>query len=213
MEVTERERQICTFCMVERFTEANPERTLFSATDVQPEGVWAQHALWQYDKGGTLQDLLHKLKYEHLARVGVQLGRRLGQSVREHGTIYQMIDDGRPGVILVPVPLHYLKQVKRGFNQAFMIARGVSEVLDIPICDIKDVVRRRNTRSQTGFSLEQRQNNIRGAFRVNNPGAVAEKLAVVVDDVFTTGATSFELAGELTGAGALGVIILTVAQA
>ncbi|MFH5831558.1 ComF family protein [Halalkalibaculum sp. DA3122] len=213
MEVTEQQRQICTFCLMERFEDANPENTDTSAAELLPDGVWAQHALWQFDKGGALQDLMHQLKYNHLKQIGVQLGERLGWRTLQHPGIAAMMEEYSSNSLLVPVPLHYIKFMQRGFNQAFTIAQGLQKKLDIPICGISDVVRQKNTRSQTGFDLEERNANMKDAFRVKNGEEIADKLSIVVDDVFTTGATSFELAGKLLEAGADGVIILTVAQA
>src|SRR5699024_4898760 len=100
-----------------------------------------------------------------------------------------------------------------GFNQAFSISRGIRDILDIPITSIKTVVRTKNTTSQTGLSLEKRQANVHNVFRVNDKTRLSGKTAIVIDDVFTTGATSFELAKTLSDAGASSVIIWTIAQA
>lgn len=213
MEVTEREKQICTFCLLERFEDANPDNYKKSAAELLPEGVLIQHALWQFDKGGTLQDLMHQLKYDHLTQIGIQLGKQLASRAQKHPGIVSLLEQHEGQCILVPVPLHYLKFMRRGFNQAFKIAQGLEEILNISICDIKDVVRQKNTSSQTGFDLEKRNENMKDAFKVNNEEIFDNKLAIVVDDVFTTGATSFEFSGELLEAGASGVMILTIAQA
>ncbi len=213
MEVTEREKQICTFCLLERFEDANPENALCSATYLLPEGVLAQHALWRFDKGGVLQDLMHQLKYEQLTQIGVQLGEQLGRSVLENPKLAGLLNEYEGRLELVPVPLHYLKFMRRGFNQAFKIAKGIQQKLDLPICGIKDVVRQKNTKSQTGFDLARRNANMKNAFKVKNHERIENKLVIVVDDVFTTGSTSFELSGELLNAGATAAIILTVAQA
>lgn len=210
-EVTEKEKQICSFCLSERFEDANPENDLSSSNILLPEGVLIQHALWKYDKGGILQDLMHQLKYERLTLIGKQLGEEVGSRAKRHPGIAALL--AREETVLVPVPLHYLKFMRRGFNQAYMIARGVQKILDTPICDIKAVVRKKNTRSQTGFSLARRTENIRNAFKVKKKSVFENKLAIIVDDVFTTGATSFELSRVLLEAGSSGVLILTVAQA
>lgn len=213
MEVTEREKQICTFCLLERFQDANPENKMRSAAELLPEGVVAQHALWKFDKGGTLQNLMHQLKYERLTGIGQQLGRQLAHRTRRHPRIKSLLSHYASQSVMVPVPLHYWKYMRRGFNQAFVIAQGMEALLNVPICGIRDVVRTKNTRSQTGFNLQQRNANVNNAFQVKNRSAINNKLVIVVDDVFTTGATTFELSGELLQAGAEGIIILTVAQA
>lgn len=211
-ENTQRQRQLCSFCLKDRFEDANPDNERVSSDALLPEGIVVQHALWQFDKGGDLQNLLHKLKYERLTTVGVDLGRKLGQRVAGHPLLVDLFEEHKTAIL--PVPLHYLKYRYRGFNQAFKLAQGFQEVWqDIPICKVKDVVRTKNTRSQTGFSLEKRLENMENAFKIKNNQAIKNRLVIIVDDVFTTGATTFELAQALKKEGAGPVVILTVAQA
>lgn len=211
IEHTSRQRQLCSFCLQERFEDANPDNAASSSDTLLPEGVKAQHALWKFDKGGKLQDLLHLLKYEGLTDIGTDLGRKLGERLRQHPLLATTLD--RPETILVPVPLHYLKYRYRGFNQAWKIARGLQQVWPLPICGIKSVVRTKNTRTQTGFSLDKRLQNMNEAFEVKQGPLFTGKTVVIVDDVFTTGATTFELARTLLKGGAASAVILTVAQA
>lgn len=211
LETTRQERPLCSFCKEERFEDANPENKFSSSGVILPEAAAIQHALWQFDKGGLLQDLMHYLKYERLTGVGLELGALSARRMVNHPGIAALL--ARESAILVPVPLHYLKFRKRGFNQAFLIARGINEVLDIPVCSLTAVIRRKNTRSQTGFSLEKRMSNVKDAFRIRKPVEFAGKMAIIVDDVFTTGATTFELAGVLQEAGCREIIIATAAQA
>lgn len=212
METTEKERQICSFCKLERFELANPDYKTSSSGVILPESVTMQHALWQFDKGGLLQDLMHYLKYERLTGIGFELGTTLGQSMLKHPGISRLIDH-HAEVLLIPVPLHFLKFRKRGFNQAYFIAKGIKEVLKIPICDLKAVTRKKNTRSQTGFSLKKRIANIKDAFLIRRPETFFNKTLIIVDDVFTTGSTTFELAAKLKEAGCRDIIITTLAQA
>lgn len=211
-ENTERQRQLCSFCLNERFEDANPDNERSSSDSLLPEGILAQQALWTFDKEGVLQELLHLLKYERLTTVGVDLGRKLGERIQKHPFMNRMLV--RHPISVLPVPLHYLKYRYRGFNQAFKIALGFQQVWPkIPVCDIKSVVRIKNTRTQTGFTLEKRLRNIEDAFSVNNPSVISDHLVVIIDDVFTTGATTFELAQTVLASGARAIIILTIAQA
>lgn len=212
LETTEEERQICSFCRQDRFEAANPDFRQCSSGVILPDSVSIQHALWNFDKGGLLQDLMHYLKYERLTGIGIELGTGLGQSMASHPGVFEITDTAADKMLL-PVPLHYLKFRKRGFNQAYYIAKGIQSVLGYPICALKDVVRTKNTRSQTGFSLKKRVANMQGAFRVRSKEAVAGKTMFIVDDVFTTGSTSFELAAVLKEAGCGKIVIATVAQA
>lgn len=211
METTEKERHICSFCKGERFEPANPQLLTSSSGAILPQGVCLQHALWLFDKGGMLQHLMHYLKYERLTTIGSELGRMLGRSLEKHPGVQDMMKNKE--MLLVPVPLHYLKFRKRGFNQAFMIAKGMQEVLDIAICDLKSVIRKKNTRSQTGFTVSKRISNIKDAFLVRRPEEFRDHYLIIVDDVFTTGSTTFELAGGLRQAESAEIVIATVAQA
>lgn len=211
-ENTSEHGQLCSFCLQERFEDANPGNALSSGDTLLPEGIIAQQALWSFDKGGKLQDLLHLLKYERLTEVGTDLGRKLGERIRRHPFLNRMLR--RPPVSVLPVPLHYKKYRYRGFNQAFEIAAGFQQVWPhIPICGAESVVRIKNTRTQTGFTLEKRLKNLENAFKVNKTSMITDWLVVIIDDVFTTGATTFELAQTILGSGAHAVVVLTVAQA
>jgi len=211
-ENTAYQRQVCTFCLEDRFADANPENKLVSSDSLLPEGIFAQHALWQFDKGGALQHLLHQLKYQRLTTIGVDLGRKLGHRLYHNPHIAALLETSES--VIVPVPLHYLKFRYRGFNQAFMIAQGLQKTWpDMPICEAGDIVRTKNTRTQTGFSLQKRIENMQDAFKVRKQSVVKDKVAVIVDDVFTTGSTTFELAQTLQKAGSQSIIIATVAQA
>ena len=205
-------RQLCTFCLEQRFQDANPDNERVASDSLLPDGILAQQALWQFDKGGDLQDLLHKLKYERLTTIGIDLGRRLGHRIQKHPYLFELLKYNP--AIIVPVSLHQKKYRKRGFNQARKIAEGFQQTWDaLPIADFEDIVRRKNTRSQTGFSLEQRLENMDQAFEAATPDIFEGKVSIIVDDVFTTGATTFELAETLIANGADSAVILTVAQA
>lgn len=211
-ENTQQERQICSFCLDDRFEDANPHNHRVSSDALLPEGIIVQHALWKFDKGGDLQNLLHRLKYERLTTIGVDLGRKLGHRAAKHPLLKELFEQNE--AVIQPVPLHFLKYRYRGFNQAFMLAQGFQKVWsELPVSGIKDVVRTKNTLSQTGFSLEKRLNNMQNAFKVRNKKMIKGKLVVIIDDVFTTGATTFELSHSLLQSGSGPIVILTVAQA
>lgn len=104
-------------------------------------------------------------------------------------------DDSRfselPAPVLVPVPLHWRRQLRRGFNQAELISRELSRQTSIPA--LKLLRRTRYTTTQTRLTRGQRLKNLQDAFSVN--GDLAEyKSIIIVDDVFTTGSTSEECA-------------------
>src|SRR5699024_7698604 len=200
-ENTRQQRKLCSFCLQERFQDANPHNAPASGDTLLPNRVIFQHALWQFDKGGDLQNLLHLLKYERLTAIGVDLGRKLGERTRRHPSLNKYLREN--SALLLPVPLHYKKFRYRGFNQAFKITLVFQEIWsDIEIGGIKSVVRSKNTRTQTGFSLQKRKQNMVDAFRVRDKSAVRNRTVIIVDDVFTTGSTSFELARTVLDEGA-----------
>jgi ComF family protein len=110
--------------------------------------------------------------------------------------------------LIMPVPLHPRRLQSRGFNQALMLAQGLTE---LPL--EKDVlIRERPTRPQIGLNPQERRENVKGAFAVPRPERVKRKRVLLVDDLFTTGATARECARVLRKAGAVRVEILTVAR-
>lgn len=205
---TRNQPDICKACAEKRFESANPEFKSTCTDIILPEGVAFQHALWNFDKGGHLQDLLHGLKYSFAYKIGHILGYHLGQSMKSHP---RLIDWKK--AILIPVPLHKDKLNKRGYNQARIISEGIIQTFDSELPLINPVMRVRFTESQTGFSLSERAENMKKVFSVRNSSQLKYKTLIIVDDVFTTGATSFELARTLTEVGVEKIGIVTVAQA
>jgi ComF family protein len=116
-------------------------------------------------------------------------------------------------IVLLPVPLHPARERKRGYNQSRLIAEGISEITGDRVSKKGDVTRIRNTRTQTGYSMGKRMKNISGAFSLNNPESFAGNFVIIVDDVFTTGSTVFELAHTLQPAEPADIGILTIALA
>ena len=112
---------------------------------------------------------------------------------------------------IVPVPLHPRKQRYREFNQAEYLADAVSRAVKVPA--LKRKLRRvKDTPTQTKLGAEERMKNLRDAFAVRDETAFKGKRLVILDDVFTTGATMDSCAKTLRGAGAKDVIALAVAR-
>lgn len=109
------------------------------------------------------------------------------------------------------VPLHADRVAERGFNQAGLLAEGLSRLSGTPVCT--SLTRVRNTPSQTDLSARQRRRNVADAFAVADPRGIKNSVVVLVDDVATTGATLRECARTLLRAGAREVRAITVARA
>ena len=115
--------------------------------------------------------------------------------------------------VIVPVPLHESREGERGFNQASVIARELARVAGLPL-DEHSVVRRVHTeRHRAGMDAKARRDSVSDAFAVRRNDLIAGKRVLLVDDVFTTGATVSACAETLTRAGAAEVLVLTVARA
>lgn len=164
---------------------------------------------------GGLRELVHLLKYNGVRPAAEVLGSLLAESMAalEPGT-QQLTFQGLTALV-VPVPLYKAKRRQRGFNQAEMIARAAlkfrpaSEGWQLAP-DI--LVRKRDTGSQVGLSGHQRRANLRGAFAVIDAAEVRGRIVLLVDDVYTTGATATECAKVLRRAGASTVWVATVAR-
>jgi competence protein ComFC len=113
--------------------------------------------------------------------------------------------------LIVPVPLHSLKQREREFNQAGRLAVPLAAALNIPLND-RLLRRVTPTATQTLLTRQQRGENMRGAFAVRPGGSLDGERVVLVDDVFTTGATTSACARSLLAAGAGEVCVWTVAR-
>jgi ComF family protein len=113
---------------------------------------------------------------------------------------------------ILPVPLHTKRLRQRGFNQALLLAYRMSEQHNIPLsCD--NLIRQRPTRPQVELTGAERIQNVAGAFAVRRPLDIRDRHIVLIDDVFTTGATLNECAAVLKDAGAAAVTACTLARA
>jgi ComF family protein len=138
-------------------------------------------ALAYFNKGNIVQQLIHKLKYRNNTHAGLLLGKLMGQSILKHWQ-NTTID------YIVPVPLHITKESKRGYNQAYIIAKGIAEVLDIPVIT-HNLIRLYKGNSQTKLSRIERWHTVANMFAIKNSNAFANKHILLVDDTLTTGAT------------------------
>lgn len=113
--------------------------------------------------------------------------------------------------VAVPVPLHWRRRWRRGYNQSEVLARAVAGALQIPMAP--DALRRvKNTEFQSKQKADERKANVRGAFAPGRKVGLAGKVVVLVDDVLTTGATANEASRVLKQCGAKAVIVAVVAH-
>lgn len=147
---------------------------------------------------GVGKEIVHALKYRGYFRVVDKLMTPLMGDV---------VGTGGPFDAVVPVPLHRSRRRRRGFNQSELMARSLAGQLGTAVSDSLEAVRR--TRDQIQLSANARRENVRGAFRTRGP---VRGRVLLVDDVFTTGATSSACAGVLRKAGASEVHAVTLCR-
>jgi ComF family protein len=151
---------------------------------------------------GPLREAVLALKFAGK----LSLAQPLGDLVA--GVLADVWDDWQPAVLL-PVPIHWLRELHRGFNQSELLARAAASRLRLPVTG-SALVRQRRRRPQVGLTAPERSHNVRGAFRAGNHEVIRGRSLVLVDDVCTTGSTLTECALMLKTAGARRVYGLTV---
>jgi len=159
-------------------------------------GFEAAYSFASYE--GVLRELLNLYKYSRIRTLDKPLANLLARAMP--------LDE--PFDAIVPVPLHWLRQWKRGFNQSELLARALARRTGLPV--LKALKRGRSTLTQAGLSNHARRQNVCRAFRAR---PVDGKRILLIDDVMTTGSTAAACALALKKAGARRVALLTVARA
>jgi len=114
---------------------------------------------------------------------------------------------------IVPVPLHETRRRARGFNQALVLAESLSRRLRLPVDEVSLSRVSSSDKYRAGLDAKGRRETVAGAFEVRHPKLIANENVLLVDDVFTTGATVSACAEALIAAGAGNVFVLTIARA
>jgi ComF family protein len=149
---------------------------------------------------GTLRKLVHVFKYGKVETLAQPLSRLMMKAV----PLDRRFD------VVAPMPMHWRKRWERGFNQAELLARPIAQRYGVPVSS--HLRRSRYTESQAGLTEAGRQKNLKHSFVVRRPGQIAGKRILLVDDVFTTGATLRAAAQALKAAGVSHVTALALAR-
>jgi ComF family protein len=149
---------------------------------------------------GPLQKLIQLFKYGKIESLAVPLSRLLLQS----------LPFGENFDLVMAMPMHWRKQWERGFNQAELLAEPVARRFGLKLSH--ELRRTRYSRAQAGLKEVERRENLRGSLRVRHPDTVRGKRVLLIDDVFTTGATMRAAAEALKASGAAHVTALTLAR-
>ncbi|MBQ2508192.1 MAG: ComF family protein [Bacteroidales bacterium] len=141
----------------------------------------AASAYLHFDAADVSRDTVHNIKYHGNIRLAHALGQCMGRD---------LLQSDRFGSLdaIVPVPLHRRREHHRGFNQSEALARGMADIMHLPVLT-RHLVRIRNTPSQTLLPHDQRLANVQGAFAIRRSKALQGRHLLLVDDVLTTGAT------------------------
>lgn len=195
------EKHICTCCladlpltfnwilphnpMADRFNELIQESLCRTLQDgVTPSGhVAYSHAaaLFFFNSEADYRKIPYSIKYRGDLASGLFFGAMLGKRMAEASAL-QDID------LIMPVPLYWSRKWKRGYNQAEVIARGIAEAVHGPVCtDI--LYRKHRTATQTRLDVNEKLRNVDNAFGLRKPLPPKTEHILLVDDVFTTGAT------------------------
>ena len=176
----------------------------------RPRHFHKVRAFGLYDQ--SLREAIHLLKYNGKLQLARPLEILLWHTLVRYWSPEE-ID------LIIPAPLHMRRFRKRGFNQAYLLMRhwprmAAAENRTLPPEKIARtaLIRHRRTPHQVKMDREERQSNIRNAFTVPDPKRIQDKFILLVDDVYTTGATADECARTLINVGAARVDVLTLAQ-
>lgn len=158
-----------------------------------------------FSKEGTLQPLIHSLKYKNNKNIGLQLGRMFGKDIH-NSSFVETVD------FIVPVPLHKKKLKSRGYNQSEIIAEGISSAISKSLSN-DNLIREIHNPSQTKLSKSQRWDNVEGIFKLTNPDQYNDKHILLVDDIITTGSTIEACAKALLEAKNIKISVATIGEA
>ena len=170
--------------MADRFNDMLQARLSLNSTFQFEKYAYAV-SLMYYKEGGDYCQIQHEIKYEGNRGAGQYFGRYLGQKIAQSSFLND-IDT------VIPIPLHWTRGWKRGYNQAEIIARPIAECLGATVrTDI--LYRTRVTKTQTKLSIEEKAANVSGAFTIKGGNSINVdniRHILLVDDVFTTGSTA-----------------------
>ncbi len=199
------EQFICLNCLTtlpatgfEKIDENTIEKIFYGRLNLQ-----YATAGFYFTKQSLIQHLIHLLKYKSNKEAGFFLGKLLGQQLLASAK-FNEVD------AIIPLPLNAKKIILRGYNQAEIIAQGISEIYKKPV--LNNVVDRVvYTTSQTKHSRVERWQNMKGIFEIKDVNAIINKHILLVDDIVTTGATLEACGNIILKNGCKALSIATVA--
>ncbi len=204
--LSSKESHLCTSCYMHLpFTKYH----LLEHSPLEKQ-FWGQFpvekavSMFHHD-GERTRHIIYSIKYWGRPDIATYLAGMFAKELKK-GDFFDGID------AIIPLPLHWRRQLSRHYNQSHYIAQGISQETGIPVW--KKIVKRvKNNPSQTSVKSHERKQNVEGIFRLTHLESIANKHILLVDDVTTTGATLISCAQELARAPHVRISILTLAVA
>ena len=218
-QIEEIEPPFCTKCgksFPSKEAFLNIEKPVCGRCEKKSENIYYSRTIGLGKYDSVLKELIHLYKYNKKKELEKVLTALLMRKIKADSKTLQ-------ADLIVPVPLHWIKKRKRGFNQSEELGRYISKKLKIPMANY--LKRRKNTKPQIGLSGEERRRNVKNAFGVRwlsrrlgifynySFYSIKDKSIVLIDDVVTTGATVNECSKVLKRAGAKEVKVICLAIA
>ena len=198
--LVEGEEDFCLACLADAPVCITPPDILRMQRLPRAAPVGAVHTWLAYSNSAPLPSLIRRGKYGGRPDIISALGRVLAARVA-------------PAIagadLIVPVPMHWFKRLRRGFNQAQIIAMHLHRAAGVPLGSPLRAVRGHNTQSRRSATV--RAANVAGMFALVDPDAVAGRHVVLVDDILTTGATLSEAIRALLPGGPRSITVVTLA--
>ena len=201
------EQVICTHChyhLPHTGYHTSPDNPVYKLFWGRTNILFAA-AFLHFRKGGRVQQLLHQLKYNNCPEIGERLGQLYAFQL-ERQSCFAPID------VIIPVPLHKNKEKLRGYNQSELFASGLATGLGREVNTVS-LLRETATETQTKKSRFARYLNTKEVFAVHEPGKIAGKHVLLVDDVVTTGSTLEACVNVLNRDNLCKVSVATIAAA
>jgi ComF family protein len=151
---------------------------------------------------GNLREAIHAFKFKGRKEVGRYLVKLIADKIN---SISERFD------VIIPIPVTEKRLKERGFNQSFIIAEEIGRITGSPVYP-SILYKRRDTEDQFLLDKDKRRTNLKDAFAVKEKDRIKERMVLLIDDLFTTGATAREATGVILKSGVKGVIFFALAR-
>ena len=172
--------ELCLKCELNLTHESDPDTNKIQKALRGKVEIEKRRGVIDFTQKEGDQNILHSIKYQNQKKLAIYIAEQL--ALKLGAAFFQEFDS------MIPIPLHRKKLKIRGFNQSDLIAKGIHNIHKIPV-EPDRLIRIKNTSSQTNKKRLERWGNVKSAFKLDNTDKLKGKHILLVDDVFTTGAT------------------------